>query len=158
MERPNYTLEELKAEPHYSYSALNTYLNICQLQYFYRYVEKRESERTPVALPFGSAFHSVMSEIAGYAKKGELPRNEAMKDAFVEYFKGFCATSPDVTYKKDENEGNASPKQIDYLLKLMKGSTWTVDGIKQSYNLSRLEDLTSEQASYLINQLKANAA
>ena len=106
MEKTNYTLEELKAEPHYSYSALNTYLNICQLQYFYRYVEKRESERTPVALPFGSAFHSVMSEIAGYAKKGELPRNEAMKDAFVEYFKGFCATSPDVTYKKDENEGD----------------------------------------------------
>ncbi len=59
---------------------------------------------------------------------------------------------------KGKNEANASPKQIDYLLKLMKGSNWTVDGIKQSYNISRLEDLTSEQASYLINQLKANAA
>ena len=104
MEKPNYTLDNLKAEPHYSYSALNTYLNICQLQYFYRYVEKREPERTPVALPFGSAFHSVMSEIAGYARKGELPKAETMTDAFAEYFRGFCAASPDVTYKKDENE------------------------------------------------------
>ena len=106
MEKPNYTLEELKAEPHYSYSALNTYLNICPLQYFYRYIEKREPERTPIALPFGSAFHSVVSEIASYAKKGELPKAETMKDAFAEYFKGFCNTSVDVTYKKDETEND----------------------------------------------------
>jgi hypothetical protein len=59
---------------------------------------------------------------------------------------------------KVKNEGNATPKQIEYLLKLMKGSSWTVDGLKMNYNISRLEELTSEQASYLINQLKANAA
>ncbi len=59
---------------------------------------------------------------------------------------------------KGKNEGNATPKQIEYLLKLMKGSTWTVDGLKMNYNISRLEDLTSEQCSYLIGQLKNNAA
>ncbi|MBR6056668.1 MAG: hypothetical protein IKP58_00700 [Victivallales bacterium] len=62
------------------------------------------------------------------------------------------------TKGKVKNEGNATPKQIEYLLKLMKGSSWTVDGLKMNYNISRLEELTSEQASYLINQLKANAA
>ena len=36
------------SEPHHSYTSLNTYLNICQLQYFYRYVEKAPSERTAV--------------------------------------------------------------------------------------------------------------
>ena len=59
---------------------------------------------------------------------------------------------------KGKNEGNATLKQIEYLLKLMKGSTWTVDGLKLNYNISRLEDLTSEQCSYLIGQLKNNAA
>ena len=59
---------------------------------------------------------------------------------------------------KGKNEGNATSKQIEYLLKLMKGSTWTVDGLKLNYNISRLEDLTSEQCSYLIGQLKSNAA
>ena len=59
---------------------------------------------------------------------------------------------------KVKNEGNATPKQIEYLLKLMKGSSWTVDGLKMNYNISRLEDLTSAQCSELINQLKANAA
>ena len=59
---------------------------------------------------------------------------------------------------KGKNEGNATPKQVKYLLELMKGSTWTVDGLKLNYNISRLEDLTSEQCSYLIGQLKNNAA
>ena len=47
------TIDELRQEPHWSYSALNTYLNVCQLQYFYRYVEQPEIERTSVCLPFG---------------------------------------------------------------------------------------------------------
>ena len=29
------TIDELRKEPHWSFSALNTYLNVCQLQYFY---------------------------------------------------------------------------------------------------------------------------
>ena len=41
------TIDELRQEPHWSYSALNTYLNICQAQYFYRYVEQAEVERIP---------------------------------------------------------------------------------------------------------------
>ena len=61
---PKPTLAQLKEQPHYSYSALNTYINTCQLLYYYRYIEKAEAERTPVVLPFGSAFHSVLSELA----------------------------------------------------------------------------------------------
>ena len=52
------TIDELRQKPHWSYSALNTYLNVCQLQYFYRYVEQPEIERTSVCLPFGKAFHA----------------------------------------------------------------------------------------------------
>ena len=32
------TIDELRQEPHWSYSALNTYLNICQAQFMYRYI------------------------------------------------------------------------------------------------------------------------
>ena len=47
------TLDELRQEPHWSYSALNTYLNICQAQFMYRYVDQAEVERTSVCFPFG---------------------------------------------------------------------------------------------------------
>ena len=38
------TIDELRQEPHWSYSALNTYLNICQAQFMYRYVDQAEVE------------------------------------------------------------------------------------------------------------------
>ena len=48
------TIDELRKEPHWSYSALNTYLNVCQAQFMYRYVDQAEVERTSVCFPFGS--------------------------------------------------------------------------------------------------------
>ena len=50
------TLDELRQEPHWSYSALNTYLNICQAQFMYRYVEHAEVERTSVCSRSGAPF------------------------------------------------------------------------------------------------------
>ena len=97
-----YTLEQLREVPHFSFSALNTYLNICQLQYYYRYVAKAEPEQTPVALPFGSAFHSALSEQAQAAKRGKLLSTEELLEAFRVYFGANCDSSPNVTFKEDE--------------------------------------------------------
>ena len=104
MKQPDYTLAQLRQEPHLSYSALNTYINICQLQYYFRYIAKAESERISAALPFGSAFHSALSEQAQAAKKGQLMSAEQMKEVFVTYFRSNCDTSVNVIYKKGENE------------------------------------------------------
>ena len=49
------TIDELRQEPHWSYSALNTYLNVCQAQYFYRYVEQAEVERNAENLAYDQA-------------------------------------------------------------------------------------------------------
>ena len=71
------TIDELRQEPHWSYSALNTYLNVCQLQYFYRYVEQAEVERTSVCLPFGKAFHAALTAQAWECLMGSsLTRDE----------------------------------------------------------------------------------
>ena len=103
MEEPKPTLAQLKEQPHYSYSALNTYINTCQLLYYYRYIEKAEAERTPVALPFGSAFHSVLSEQAQAAKTGKLLTAEQMAEAFATYFQTNCKDAGNVVFKRDEN-------------------------------------------------------
>lgn len=58
---------------------------------------------------------------------------------------------------KGKNE-RATQKQIDYMLKLMNGSNWTIAGIKSYYKVNRLEDLTSSQCSDLIQQMKGKAA
>ena len=100
---PKPTLAQLKEQPHYSYSALNTYINTCQLLYYYRYIEKAEAERTPVALPFGSAFHSVLSEQAQAAKTGNLLTAEQMTEAFATYFQANCKDAANIVFKRDEN-------------------------------------------------------
>lgn len=97
-----FTLEQLRETPHLSYSALNTYLNICQLQYYFRYVAKAEPERTPVALPFGSAFHAALSEQAQAAKRGKLLSAEELVEAFRVYFQSNCDNSPNVVCKNEE--------------------------------------------------------
>ena len=103
MEETKTTLAQLKEQPHYSYTALNTYINICQLLYYYRYIEKAEAERTPVALPFGTAFHSVLSEQAQAAKTGKLLTAEQMTDAFATYFLANCKDAANIVFKRDEN-------------------------------------------------------
>ena len=102
MEETKPTLAQLKERPHHSYTSLNTYVNTCQLLYYYRYIEKAEPERTPVALPFGSAFHAVLSEQAQAAKTGQLLTADEMTDAFAAYFRAACRDAANVLFKGDE--------------------------------------------------------
>ncbi len=90
------------SEPHHSYTSLNTYLNVCQLQYYYRYVEKLPAERTAVALPFGTAMHQALSVQARAAKEGKLLPAKDLLDAFSAYFKANCDAADNLVYKREE--------------------------------------------------------
>ena len=98
------TLDELRQEPHWSYSALNTYLNICQAQFMYRYVEHAEVERTSVCFPFGRAFHAALTAQAweGVTGGGSLTLDE-MVEQFVEAFKIEVKATQNLIYKEGEN-------------------------------------------------------
>ena len=90
------------SEPHHSYTSLNTYLNVCQLQYYYRYVEKAPSERTAVALPFGTAMHEALSRQAQAAKSGKLLPAKELLDAFAVFFKANCDAAENLVFKQEE--------------------------------------------------------
>ena len=97
------TIDELRQEPHWSYSALNTYLNVCQLQYFYRYVEQPEIERTSVCLPFGKAFHAALTAQAWECLMGSSLTREEVVNLFAESFKIETEVTPNLIYKEGEN-------------------------------------------------------
>jgi putative RecB family exonuclease len=82
------TIEKIrKNKPHWSYSAINTYLNICQLQFYFRYIDKAKPECQSVNLPFGRAFHAALSFQALKARNGgELNEHEAC-ELFADYFR-----------------------------------------------------------------------
>lgn len=96
-------IDELRQSPHWSYSALNTYLNICQLQYFYRYIEQAEVEQTSACLVFGKAFHAALSQQADFAKSGNNLSIDILTDLFDDYFTTSVKATEGVKFKEGEN-------------------------------------------------------
>ena len=109
------TIDELRKDPHWSYSALNTYLNVCQLQYFFRYVEQAEIERTSACFPFGKAFHAVLSAQAWECLMGSSLTHQESVELFAEAFKIDAEATPNLIYKEGENfdKGVAQAFKID---------------------------------------------
>ena len=101
-------IDELRAKPHWSYSALNTYLNVCQLQYFFRYIEEAEVEQISASLLFGKAFHAALSQQADVAGNGSNLSVENLGDMFDEYFTASVKATDNVKYKPCEDSDTMS--------------------------------------------------
>ena len=93
------TIETMKETPHWSYSAFQTYLT-CPMRYYFRYIAHAEPERTSVSLPFGRAFHAVLSL---RAEKGKDYTAEDAKEDFAVYFRGETEACENLTYKSEED-------------------------------------------------------
>ena len=137
MEEPRPTLAQLKEQPHYSYTALNAYINTCQLLYYYRYIEKAEPERTPVALPFGTAFHSVLSEQAQAARTGSLLTAGQMADAFETYFRAACKDAGNVVFKRDEtiDDQIATARRMSEAVNLEWVDYWNIQSVAEPFKV-----------------------
>jgi hypothetical protein len=76
------TLDEYRDREHWSFSALNQYLNICALQFYFDRIARLPKTFTPVTLSFGSAFHRVCEWISLTRKEGKMPKREEAVDLF----------------------------------------------------------------------------
>ena len=104
-------IEKLKENPHYSYSALQIYLS-CPMRYYFRYVEHAEVERTSASIPFGRAFHAVLSE---RAMKGTDYTVEDAKEDFAVYFKGETEVCENLCFKPGETYDSCLKKGFELL-------------------------------------------
>ena len=101
-------IDELREKPHWSYTALNTYLNVCPLQYFFRYIEQAEVEQTSACLLFGQAFHAALSQQADVANNGSNLSIENLGDMFDEYFNASVKATDNVKFKVGEDTDTMS--------------------------------------------------
>ena len=93
------SLAELRKRPHWSFSSINTFLNICSLRWAFRYVYRHESLSTPVALVFGKAFHRALEYAARLRMDGEEVVPETARTLFCDLLHQLVkATEPKVTY------------------------------------------------------------
>ncbi len=131
------TIDELRQEPHWSYSALNTYLNICQAQFMYRYVDQAEVERTSVCLPFGKAFHAALTAQAWECMMGGSLTRDEIVGQFEEAFKIEAEATPNLIYKEGENFDTV----IDLAVKMLDAALanwsdyYTVKGVAQAFRI-----------------------
>lgn len=131
------TLDALRKEPHWSYSALNTYLNICQAQYFYRYIEQAEVERTSACFPFGKAFHAALTAQAWECMMGNSMTREEIVEAFADTFRLEVAATPNLIYKEGENFDSMielATKMLDAALANWS-DYYTIKGVAQAFKI-----------------------
>ncbi len=96
----NLSMEELRRGPHWSYSSLNLLLNICPLQFAYRYVYGQEPAFTPVHLVFGQAFH----QACFYALRKADTTLPDLLDGFSGFLASGCrASEPAVRFDDGES-------------------------------------------------------
>lgn len=98
------TLSDLRKKPHHSFSSINGFVNICSLQYAFRYIYKAEAESTPVSLLFGSAFHRTCEWIAEGRMQNESYKIEEAQDVFSECWTAQCLNADKLSLTKDEWE------------------------------------------------------
>ncbi len=66
------TLQELRKRPHWSFSSLNSLLNICSLQWKFQKIDKLKPAHTSVNLVAGSVYHRTLDQVF-MARKHDIP-------------------------------------------------------------------------------------
>ena len=106
-------LAKLREQPHWSFSSLNGFINICSLQWAFRYIYKKEKECSSVNLRLGTAFHKAAEWLARGRMKGEYPKLEILQDVFSEAWKWEYKADDLLQLSDDEyNQHNATGRRM----------------------------------------------
>ena len=97
------TLTEYRKRPHWSYSAINQFLNICSLQFFFDRIAKLPKHFTPVSLSFGSAYHRALEWVNLQRKDGAMPQPDESSDLFAEVWTRQLEEDQDIRFGKDQD-------------------------------------------------------
>ena len=76
------TLTDYRERPHWSFSALNQFFNICSLQFAFDRIYRLPKAFTPVSLSFGSAFHRTLEWVGMTRMEGRIPAPAETADLF----------------------------------------------------------------------------
>ena len=97
------TLNEYRDREHWSYSALNQFLNICSLQFYFDRIAKLPKTFVPVSLSFGSAYHRALEWVNLQRKDGSIPEAEESSDLFAEVWSRQLESDNDIRFGKDQD-------------------------------------------------------
>ncbi|MBT3380734.1 MAG: hypothetical protein HN742_26860 [Lentisphaerae bacterium] len=98
------TLAQLRRRPHWSCSSLGTFLNVCSLQWAFRYVYRRAPRHTSPALVLGGVFHRALTFLFNRQMDGEDTSISAITELFSELLLQACRSAdPPVLFSPEED-------------------------------------------------------
>jgi putative RecB family exonuclease len=115
------TLDDYRAREHWSFSALNQFLNICSLQFYFDRIAKLPKTFTPVTLSFGSAFHRVCEWISLTRKEGVMPNREDAMDLFGTLWDRQVGEDKAIRFDEDQDQDTCSKQGQDMIGCLVDG-------------------------------------
>ncbi len=107
------TLSEYRDREHWSFSALNQFLNICSLQFAFDRVYKLKREFTPLNLSFGSAFHRAMEWLHLTAMADTPPPVAEARDRFQDFWSRQLAEDRDIRFDAKHTQNSCSAQGAD---------------------------------------------
>lgn len=99
------TLTDYRTRPHWSFSALNQFFNICSLQFAFDKIYKLQKSFTPVSLCFGSAFHRTLEWVGLTRMEGRVPAPAEAADLFQTLWARQTQEDVEIRYDEDMDEG-----------------------------------------------------
>jgi Holliday junction resolvase-like predicted endonuclease len=110
-------LTELRKKPHWSFSSINGFVNICSLQWAFQKIYKLESESSPIPLLFGTAFHKTAEWIATGRMKNITVKAEDAQAVFSEAWNWECRAADNLALSPEEWDqlNSTGKKMIDCL-------------------------------------------
>jgi putative RecB family exonuclease len=113
------TLDDYRDREHWSFSALNQFVNICSLQYYFDRIAKLPKAFTPVSLSFGSAFHRAMEWMHLIRKEGGQPKESEARDIFRDLWSRQVTEDKHIRFDEEITEDTCSAQGADLVAAFM---------------------------------------
>lgn len=107
------TLNDYRSREHWSFSAINSFVNICSLQYAFDRVYRLPKAFTPVSLSFGSAFHRTLEWISLVRKEGRHPAEGEARDVFRDLWSRQVKEDTNIQFDEEITEDTCSAQGAD---------------------------------------------
>jgi len=114
------TLADYRDREHWSFSALNQFLNICSLQFAFQRIQKLPPQFTPVALSFGSAFHRAMEWVHLNRRDGKTVLEQEARDLFRDLWSRQVQEDQNIRFDEEITESTCSAQGAELVATFLK--------------------------------------
>lgn len=115
------TLNDYRDRDHWSFSALNQFLNICSLQFAFDRIYRLERAFTPLSLSFGSAFHRTLEWLHLLRREQTATHEAEIHEMFRDLWSRQIAAEPHIRFEEDQTPESCAEQGANLVVAFWHG-------------------------------------